>query len=156
MTVYASGLRLSEVVHLQVEDIDSGRMVIRVRRGKGAKPREVMLSARLLKVLRAYWLLERPRPWLFPGGKPGRPLHPRSVQRVFTKARERAGLKKNVTPHVLRHAFATHLLESGTSLQAVKLLLGHRSIKTTLGYLHVTDTHLHHTKSPLDQLAETS
>lgn len=152
MTTYAAGLRLSEVVQLQVGDIDSQRMVIRVRRGKGAKPRDVMLSAKLLCVLRAYWRAERPALWLFPGAKPDRPLHTRTVQRMITRAKTAAGLAKNVTPHVLRHAFATHLLEAGTSLRAVQLLLGHRSVKTTLGYLHVTDPHLRETKSPLDAL----
>ena len=152
MTTYAAGLRLAEVLNLQVCDLDSKRMVIRVRRGKGAKPREVMFSARLLEVLRAYWRLDRPRPWLFPGGNANRPVNPRTVQKVVRRAQERAGLSKRVTPHVLRHAFATHLLEGGTSLRAVQLLLGHRSVQTTLGYLHVTETHLQETKSPFDRL----
>jgi site-specific recombinase XerD len=152
MTAYAAGLRVSEVVALRLEDIDSQRMVIRVRQGKGRKDRFVMLSPRLLEVLRAYWKAARPRPWLFPGPDPGQPLHPRSAHRACREACRVAGLGKHVTVHTLRHSFATHLLESGTDLRTIQVLLGHRSIKTTARYTHVATATLTATQSPFDRL----
>jgi integrase/recombinase XerD len=152
MTAYAAGLRVSEVVALQVADIDSGRMVIRVRQGKGHKDREVMLSPRLLAVLREYWKAVKPKLWLFPGQVPDRPSSAMTVYRACVQAGRDAGLGKHVTVHTLRHSFATHLLESGTNLRTIQLLLGHRSLRTTAVYTHVSAGSLQATQSPLDRL----
>ena len=152
MTAYAAGLRVSEVVALQVADIDSRRMVIRVRQGKGHKDREVMLSPRLLAVLREYWKVVKPKPWLFPGQVPDRPLTAKSVWRACVQAGRDAGLGKHVTVHTLRHSFATHLLEGGTNIRTIQLLLGHRSLRTTAVYTHVSAGSLQATQSPLDRL----
>ena len=152
MTAYAAGLRVSEVVGLQVADIDSRRMVIRVRQGKGHKDREVMLSPRLLAVLREYWKADRPKHWLFPGQVSDRPLTERAVCRACVQAAQDAGLGKHVTVHTLRHSFATHLLEGGTNLRTIQLLLGHRSLRTTAVYTHVSAACLEATQSPLDRL----
>ena len=138
MTAYAGGLRLSEVARLRVEDIDSARMVIHVRQGKGHKDRDVMLSPRLLAVLREYWATYRPRPYLFPGRQPDRPISLRTVQMVCERALAASGLSKHVHMHTLRHSFATHLLESGTDLRTIQVLLGHHSFSTTARYLHIT------------------
>jgi len=156
-TFYATGLRLQEVIDLEVADVDSGRMVLRVRQGKGKKDREVMLSPTLLDVLRAYWKLYRPSHWLFPGqpkaGVGGEQrLHPRSVQRIFERAKRIVGIEKKVSLHSLRHSFATHLLQDGTNIQVIQLLLGHKSLKTTTIYTHVAESYLKDTKSPLDAL----
>ena len=152
MTAYATGLRVSEITHLKARDIDSSRMTIRVDQGKGKKDRYVMLSPRLLKVLRIYWMTCRPRDWLFPGGKPDRPISVSSVDRVCKQARHDAGIKKRVTPHILRHSFATHLLESGTDLRIIQVLLGHTSPRTTARYTHVAVHNLQGTQSPFDTL----
>jgi site-specific recombinase XerD len=152
MTAYVAGLRLSEVAGLRVEDIDSPRMVIHVRQGKGHKDRDVMLSPRLLAVLRAYWATYRPRPYLFPGRQPDRPVSPRTVRMVCRRALEASGLSKNVHMHTLRHSFATHLLESGTDLRTIQVLLGHHSFSTTARYLHITTAALKSTRSPFDGL----
>jgi site-specific recombinase XerD len=152
MTAYAAGLRVSEVVALQVADIDSRRMVIRIHQGKGHKDREVMLSPRLLAVLREYWKVVRPKHWLFPGEIPDRPLTAKSVWRACVQAGRNAGLDKHVTVHTLRHIFATHLLESGTNIRTIQLLLGHRSLRTTAVYTHVSAGSLQATQSPLDRL----
>jgi site-specific recombinase XerD len=152
MTAYAAGLRVSEVSQLRVADIDSSRMVIRVRRGKGQKDRYVMLSPRLLEVLRAYWKAVRPGEILFPGASPDRPITTASIQKVCQRARQAAGLGKNVTAHTLRHSFATHLLETGTDLRTIQVLLGHQSISTTARYVHVATASLPSVKSPLDRL----
>ena len=152
MTAYAAGLRVSEVVGLQVADIDSRRMVIRVRQGKGHKDREVMLSPRLLAALREYWKAVRPKHWLFPGQVPDRPLTTKSVWRACVQAAQDAGLGKHVTVDTLRHSFATHLLESGTNLRTIQLLLGHRNLRTTAIYTHVSAGSLEATQSPLDRL----
>ena len=152
MTAYAGGLRLSEVAHLRVEDIDSTRMVIHVRQGKGQKDRDVMLSPRLLTVLREYWKVCRPRPFLFPGRKPDRPVALRTVQMVCQRALEASGLSKHVNMHTLRHSFATHLLEAGTDLRTIQVLLGHHSFSTTARYLHITTAALQSTRSPFDGL----
>jgi integrase/recombinase XerD len=153
MTAYAAGLRVSEVATLRVDDIDSGRMVLRVRQGKGRKDRYVMLSPRLLAVLREYWKAARPSDWLFPGDVPGRPLTEASVQRVCVRAARDAGLDKHVTVHTLRHSFATHLLEAGTDIRTIQVLLGHRNLKTTAIYTHVSQAAVEATQSPLDRLA---
>jgi site-specific recombinase XerD len=151
-TAYGTNLRLSEVLHLRVSDIDSQRMTVRVEQGKGSKDRYVMLSTRLLAVLREYCEAYRPKTWLFPGQHAGRPLGPSSVQKVFKDARQKAGLVKPASFHSLRHSFATHLLEAGTDLRRVQVLLGHRCLQTTAKYTHVTEDGLRKTKSPLDQL----
>jgi site-specific recombinase XerD len=153
MTAYAAGLRISEVVGLLVTDIDSRRMVIRVRQGKGRKDRYVMLSPRLLEVLRAYWKSARPASWLFPGRIEGRPLTAGAVHRACVQAARAAGLGKHVTAHTLRHSFATHLLEAGTDIRTIQLLLGHRELRTTAVYTHVSAAALEATQSPLDRLA---
>ena len=152
MTAYAGGLRLSEVARLRVEDIDSARMVIHVRQGKGHKDRDVMLSPRLLAVLREYWKAYRPGPFLFPGRQPDRPVALRTVQMVCQRALAASGLGKRVHMHTLRHSFATHLLESGTDLRTIQVLLGHRSFSTTARYLHITTAALKSTRSPFDGL----
>jgi integrase/recombinase XerD len=152
MTCYAAGLRLSEVCHLRVEDIDSKRMVIRIRSGKGAKERLTLLSPRLLAVLRAYWQVAKPREWLFSGATPTRPVSTHSARGAFHSACVEAGLPYRYTPHSLRHSFATHLLDAGTDLVMIQHLLGHRSLKTTSQYVHVSLPRIQRTPSPLDQL----
>ena len=138
MTIYGCGLRLSEVLALQVADVDSQRMVLRIRRGKGRKDRYVTLPATLLAQLQSYWKEYRPQSYLFPGSAADRPLHPTSIQKALREARLRARLTKQVTPHTLRHCYATHLLESGTDLRTIQMQLGHGSLSTTGIYLHVT------------------
>lgn len=152
MTCYAAGLRISEACRLRVEDIDSRRMVIRVVQGKGAKERYTILSPRLLTLLRVYWKLQRPAEWLFPGQGAAGHVSPDSVREVFRRAREQAGLGPWCTPHVLRHSFATHLLEAGTDLVVIKALLGHNSINTTCVYTHVSTERIGKVPSPLDGL----
>jgi site-specific recombinase XerD len=152
MTLYSAGLRLREALLLQVEDIDSQAMKIFVRAGKGGKERYVMLSQRLLEELRGYFRQTRPKKWLFYGADRDQPIHPRTVQRIFKTAVEQAGLAKTVTVHTLRHSFATHLLEHGTSLRYIQELLGHESYKTTLIYTHVSPASLGRVVSPLDRL----
>ena len=149
---YGCGLRLSELIHLQVNDIDSARMVIHVRHGKGAKGRLVPLSQRLLEELRAYWRLHRPRPWLFPGDRPGQPISGSNMQRRFGQLVQRVGLSKRCSLHTLRHSYATHLLEAGVDLLTLKMLLGHRTLETTARYLHVSTHRLQETPSLLDLL----
>jgi integrase/recombinase XerD len=152
MTIYAAGLRRSEAAHLRVNDIDSARMTITVRQGKGQKDRLVMLSPVLLQILRQYWRHNKPKQWLFPGENPDQPISDNDVFAVFHNAVRRAGITKKVSPHSLRHSFATHLLESGTDLRTIQILLGHRSLKTTARYLHVSQQHVRATASPLDSL----
>ena len=137
MTAYAAGLRISEATHLRVTDVDSQRMVLRVDQGKGRKDRYVMLSPRLLEELRSYWSAARPRAWLFPGDTPGQPISTGAVQQACHKAHRASRITKPITPHSLRHAFATHLLESGTDVRRIQLLLGHRSLATTSRYLKI-------------------
>nr|WP_028215428.1 site-specific integrase [Paraburkholderia mimosarum] len=153
MTAYAGGLRISEATCLKVSDIDSQRMVLRVEQGKGQTDRYVMLSPRLLDVLREYWRMGRPQHWLFPGRFPDQPIGPAVVRRACQDARRRAGISKTVTPHMLRHAFATHLLESGTDVRTIQLLLGHRSLATTSTYLKVATSTVCAATSPLDRLS---
>jgi len=151
-TLYAAGLRVSELCQLQVTDIDSARMVLRVRQGKGQHDRYVMLSPKLLPLLRQYWRQAKPQPWLFPGQPCTRPMTTKAVYLVCRQAGQAADLPKVIHPHVLRHTFATHLLETGVDLRRIQLLLGHRSLQTTSRYLHVTPHALHATPSPLDSL----
>jgi integrase/recombinase XerD len=153
MTTYAAGLRLSEVIHLQVSDIDSQRMVIRVRQGKGQKDRYVMLATTLLAELRRYWQQERPSSWLFPGKHKTEPLSANVVQRVCHQAGLDAGLHKPVTVRCLRHCFATHLLEAGTNIRVIQTLLGHSSVRTTQVYTSVSAQTVRAVVSPLDALA---
>jgi integrase/recombinase XerD len=149
---YAAGLRVSEAVRLKAAAIDSRRMVIRVEQGKGRKDRYVMLSPKLLEILRGYWKAVHPKEWLFPGAHPGQPITRKAVGDACQKAHRFAGLSKPVTPHSLRHAFAVHLLESGTDLRTIQLLLGHRSLATTARYLRIATSKVCATSSPLDLL----
>lgn len=136
-TMYSTGLRVSECCHLLPADIDSKRMVVRVQQGKGKKDRYVPLSSKLLQTLRRYWKAVGPKTWLFEGDTRGEPITKNATERWFPIIVARAGLSKRVTPHTLRHSFATHLLEAGTDLRSIQILLGHRSLSTTSIYLHV-------------------
>jgi site-specific recombinase XerD len=151
-TAYASGLRVSELSHLRLTDIDSQRMVIRVEQGKGQKDRYVMLSPRLLEELRGYWKQYRPRHWLFPGASSNQPIGKGAIEQACHNACQRADIAKHITPHSLRHAFATHLLEAGTDLRTIQLLLGHRSLNTTARYLKMAAPAVCAVTSPLDLL----
>lgn len=151
-TVYATGLRVSEVVFLKIEDIDSQRMVIRVEQGKGGRDRYVMLSPQLLKILRAYWRLTRPTRWLFPGRDSERPLDATVLHAACRSAHIAAGLNKRVTVHTLRHSFATHLLENGADIRVIQVLLGHASLQSTARYAQVATKTISETPSPLDRL----
>ena len=150
MTTYAAGLRVSEVVNLMLKDIDSRRMTIRVCQGKGNKDRYTILSNRLVTELRTYWRKYKPRLWLFPGAFPDRPMTRFSAERLYYAAKERAGITKEGCIHMLRHCFATHLLEAGVDLRTIQLLMGHSSITTTTRYLRIISKKLTATKSPLD------
>jgi len=152
-TAYAAGLRAAEVASLRVADIDSARGVIHVRHGKGGKDREAMLSPQLLGVLRTYWRLARPKTFLFPGRDPDRPIHPAALHTACRAAVEEAGLAKRVTLHALRHSFATHLLENGTDIRIIQVLLGHNSLLTTALYTHVSTDVIRATQSPFDRLS---
>jgi integrase/recombinase XerD len=154
MTAYAAGLRTSEVVHLRVSDIDSQRRVIRIQQGKGHKDRYVMLSPRLLELLREYWKVVRPSGWLFPGKKPGHYISISAVQRNAKKATLQSRLGKSVTVRALRHSFATHLLEDGTNVRIIQVLLGHSSLQTTARYTHISASTVCATRSPLDLLPD--
>ena len=151
-TAYACGLRLGELLHLQVGDIDSARMVVDVRHGKGGKQRLVPLSPRLLDVLRDYWRQYRPATWLFPGATSDRPLNQSSVQRRFQQLVVQAGLRKHASMHTLRHSFATHLLEAGVDLVTLQKILGHADLQTTAHYLHLRSDRLRQTPSLLELL----
>jgi integrase/recombinase XerD len=152
MTIYGTGVRASELTHLRVSDIDSQRMLVRVYQGKGLKDRYVMLSPVLLEQLRKYWKAVRPKEWLFPGGIPGQPLNRGAVLHVVKKAALSAGIGKSVSPHTLRHSFATHLLEDGVDIRTIQALLGHRSLKTTALYTYVSPDKVRSLQSPLDVL----
>ena len=152
---YSAGLRVSEVVHLKVSDIDSVRMTIRVEQGKGAKDRYTVLSSRLLVELREYWRDSHPRVWLFPGRDPDHPLDASAVQRAYMQAKQRAGITKRGGVHGLRHAFATHLLEARVDLHTIQRLLGHTTIATTQSYLHLTRPTTAVEGTPVDLLAFT-
>jgi integrase/recombinase XerD len=151
-TAYAAGLRASEAVSLKVGDIDSVRMVIRIEHGKGGKDRYVMLSAQLLSILRTYWRLARPQHWLFPGRDEGKPIDVQVLHAACRSACAAAGLSKRVTVHTLRHSFATHLLESGTDIRIIQVLLGHANLSSTARYTRVSNGLIRRTESPLDRL----
>jgi site-specific recombinase XerD len=151
-TMYGTGVRVSEALHLQVPDLDSQRMMIRIEQGKGHRDRYVPLSPKLLELLRTYWRKLRPQPWLFPGQFPHQPLSRHAVGDAIAQASERAGLKKHISPHSLRHAYAVHLLEAGIDIRKIQLLLGHRSLSTTARYLRLATTTVCATTSPLDLL----
>jgi len=152
LTLYAAGLRLSEALHLRITDIDSSRMQLNIRHGKGCKQRLVPLSPRLLEELRAHWKQNRPPTYLFTGKTRDVPLSSNTVQKTCKAAVASAGINKQVTPHTLRHSFATGLLEAGVDLLTIGHLLGHKSFTTTMVYLHVRRPHLQSTPSPLDWL----
>lgn len=151
-TCYAAGLRISEAVHLKPADIDSRRMVIRVVQGKGQKDRYVMLSPKLLDTLRSYWRVMRPTGWLFDGDISGQPITASAIEHACQRTRRLSGICKPISPHSMRHAFAVHLLESGTDVRTIQLLLGHRSLATTARYLWITTSKVCSTSSPLDLL----
>lgn len=151
-TAYGAGLRVGEVARLKPGDIDSGRMLIRVEHGKGGKDRYVMLSPNLLKILRAYWRLAKSGRWLFPGREPHQPVSTAALQSACRIAARQADLDKTVTVHTLRHSFATHLLENGTDVRIIQVLLGHRRVETTAIYTRVASKVIAATPSPLDRL----
>ncbi len=151
-TCYGAGLRISEAVALQPPAIDSKRMVLRVEQGKGKKDRYVMLSPKLLEVLRDWWRVERPQHWLFPGDMPGQHITRSAVGQACEQAHGICKISKPITPHSLRHAFAVHLLEQGTDIRTIQLLLGHRSLSTTAKYLKIATSRVCSTSSPLDLL----
>lgn len=155
MALYSTGMRRSELVGLRVDDIDSERMVIHIHKGKGGKDRDVPLCPRLLETLREYWRWKKPRTWLFPGQPraEGKHLTDKAVWHVCHDAARHAGIKKRVSPHMLRHSFATHLLEDGADLATIQVLLGHADLEATSIYLHLSRRHLEKTVNPLEQLA---
>jgi len=158
LILYATGMRREELIQLKIADIDTDRMLVRIRQGKGRKDRDVMLSPKLLDELRDYWRPadSTPKTYLFPGKGPNQnadvPMDARTVFNAVQQAAQRAGLEKHVRPHTLRHCFATHLLESGADLRTIQLLLGHVDLKTTSHYLHLSGRHLKAAASPLDSL----
>ena len=154
MVLYSTGMRRSELVHLRVEDIDSERMVIHIHKGKGGKDRDVPLCPRLLETLREYWRWKKPRTWLFPGQPraDGKHLTDKAIWHVCNDAARHACIKKRVSPHMLRHSFATHLLEDGADLPTIQVLLGHADLEATSIYLHLSRRHLEKTVNPLEHL----
>lgn len=156
MVLYGTGMRRTEVSRLQVGNVDSQRMIIRVEHGKGGHDRDLPLSPALLETLREYWRWKKPRTYLFPSddGHRGKdqPISDKSVWYACTQAAQHAGISKRVTPHILRHSWATHLLEAGTDLRTIQMLLGHGDLETTAKYLHLSQRHLHAVSNPLDQL----
>ena len=151
-TMYAAGPRISEVTHIRISDIDSSRKVIWIRGGKGRKDRQTLLPPKLLELLRCYWRCKRSPDWLFPEAKAGRPITCNAICLACKKAAQAAGISKAIHPHSLRHAFATHLLEAGVNLRNIQILLGHAKLETTARYLHVADTAVRSTTSPLELL----
>src|SRR5215212_7207008 len=149
---YGAGLRVSEIVALKVSDVDSKRMLLRIEQGKGRKDRFAMLSPRLLELLRDWWRIARPQVWLFPGQNPLNPLTPRQFNRAVHAAAHRAGITQRVTPHTLRHSFATHLLEQNIDIRVIQVLLGHAKLETTALYTRVATTTIRMVMSPLDRL----
>jgi len=160
MTLYSTGIRRAEVTRLQVADIDSERMLVRVQRGKGGHDRDVPLSPALLETLREYWRWMKPKTYLFPGTennwRADKPITPKMVWMACQQAAQRAGLNKNVSPHTLRHSFATHLLEAGTDLRTIQVLLGHSDLSHTTVYLHLSRRHLQAVANPIDRLSLSS
>jgi integrase/recombinase XerD len=155
MTLYGAGLRREELCRLKVEDVDSRRMVIHVRQGKGNKDRDVTLSPRLLEVLRAYWKWRKPKTYLFPSlyrKRPEQPIDSKTVWYAVREAARRAGIKKKVSPHLLRHSWATHLLERGTDLKTIQVLLGHVDLEATTIYLHLSQRHMQAVDNPIEAL----
>jgi integrase/recombinase XerD len=153
LVLYGAGLRLGEALALELRDVDSERMVLTIRGGKGDRDRQVVLSQVLLEALRVYWRSYRPSGWLFPGKDPNLPLSPSAIQRAVKAARQRAAIRKPASPHTLRHSYATHLMEAGTDLRVIQTLLGHRSLRTTQIYTHVATGRMLATPSPLDALS---
>jgi integrase/recombinase XerD len=151
-TCYAAGLRISEATHLTVSAINSRRLVLQVEQGKGQQDRYVMLSPKLLEILRTWWRVLRPPHWLFPGDQPDRPISGAAVAKVCKKAHRRSRIAKPITPHALRHAFAAHLLETSTDVRTIQLLLDHRSLATTARYLRIATIKVCATTSPFDWL----
>ena len=149
---YGAGLRVSEVVALKVSDVDSKRMLLRVEQGKGRRDRLAMLSEQLLELLRDWWRIARPQVWLFPGQNPIHPLTPRQFNRAVHAAAHRAGITKRVTPHTLRHSFATHLLEQNIDIRVIQVLLGHAKLETTALYTRVATNTIRMVMSPLNRL----
>jgi site-specific recombinase XerD len=159
MVLYGTGMRRSEVARLKVRDIDSQRMIIRVVEGKGGKDRDLPLSPALLETLRAYWRWRKPQVYLFPSRystEPDQPISDKAVWLACREAAREAGIRKRVTPHCLRHSFATHLLEAGTDLRTIQILLGHGDLETTAKYLHLSQRHLQLIHNPLEELALSS
>jgi len=156
MALYSTGARRAELAQLKVADVDSQRMVIHIRHGKGGHDRDVPLSEKLLEALRQYWRWMKPKTWLFPGlakgGRVDRPMHDKVVWWSVQQAVQRAGLQKRITPHTFRHSFATHLLEGGADLKTIQVMLGHSKIEDTAIYLHLSRRHLQAVVNPLDQL----
>jgi site-specific recombinase XerD len=155
-TLYATGMRRSELARLKVEDIDSERMVIHVRQGKGGKDRDVTLSPRLLEVLRDYWKWRKPQVYLFPSllrPRPDKPITSKTIWYAVREAARRAGIKKKITPHTLRHSWATHLLERGTDLKTIQVLLGHVDLEATTIYLHLSQRYMQSMTNPVDALS---
>ena len=147
--LYSTGIRASELVNLKVSDLDSNRMVINIHQGKGRKDRIVMLAENLLDVLKEYWLESRPETFLFPGKIPGKPLTRKAINNLLKKYSTKAGITKQISPHTLRHSFATHLLEDGANIRVIQFLLGHRNVKTTTIYTHIAKNYINETPSSL-------
>jgi len=156
LTMYSCGLRRSELCRLKVSNIDSQRMVLRVERGKGGVDREIPLNQKLLETLRIYWRWMHPKTYLFPGTENGwradKPITPKVIWEAVREAAHRAGITKHVTPHTLRHCFASHLLEAGADLRTIQMLMGHRDIEATTRYLHVSPKHLQVAVNPIEQI----
>jgi site-specific recombinase XerD len=150
---YGAGLRAAEIVSLKIGDIDSKRMVIRVEQGKGRKDRYVMLSPHLLELLRAWWKAARPEGWLFPGQNPVNPMTTRQFNRACHAAAQAAGIERNVSPHTLRHSFATHLLEQNVDIRVIQVLLGHAKLDSTALYTRVATKTIQQVLSPLQHIA---
>jgi site-specific recombinase XerD len=155
-TLYATGVRRTELIRLKTEDIDSQRMIVHIRQGKGNRDRDVPLTPKLLETLREYWRWMKPKTYLFPGMVDGwradKPLTPKCVWTAVRDAAKRAGIKKRVSPHTLRHSWATHLLENGTDIRTIQLLLGHAELEATTVYLHLSRRHLQAVVNPLETL----
>jgi len=150
--IYACGLRVTEAIQLKVRDIDRDRMTVRIEQGKGRKDRYVPLSKRLLRRLEKYWATASPRHWIFEGSTPDRCLHVTAAQKAYTLAKLRAGIQKHGGVHALRHAYATHMIESGVDVLTVQRMLGHRSVSTTMRYFHLSQARVAIVRSPLDLL----